>query len=194
MYAKRPREGIRRWTTAGLVLSAGIFVAACSSPAATPESSAPSGTPAQLVNAGLAALHAGNDQTARQDFNQVLAEDPSNKTGVNQIAYFDLGVLDAAQGQRAASEAEYNLALNVDPNYYLAQYNLAVEEAVANPQGAIALYRKVVASQPKDVAAIYNLGLLLYQQRQVSEGQVYLAKALALDPSYQKYLPAGVTP
>ncbi len=124
----------------------------------------------------------------------MLAVDPNNAAGDNKIAYFDLGVLDQSQRQPAASEAEYNLALNIDPNYDLALYNLGVEEAVSNPLTAITLYRKVVASEPNYVMAVYNLGLLLYQQGQVAQGQTYLAKALALDPSYQKLLPAGVVP
>jgi tetratricopeptide (TPR) repeat protein len=83
--------------------------------------------------------------------------------------------------------------LNLDPNYNLALYNLAVEEAVGNPLDAINLYRKVVENEPNYVQAVYNLGLLLYQQGQVTEGRGFLSKAFLLNPSYRNLLPAGVT-
>ena len=196
MRALMPWRKTGGWAIAGLVLLAGIAASACSSPAATsPGSTAPShGTPAQLINTGLAALNAGNDQAARTDFEKVLSTDPDNKAGDNKIAFFDIGVIDQQQGNVANSEADYHNALKLDPNYDLALYNLAVEEAVANPLEAISLYRQVVASEPNYVAAVYNLGLLLYQNGQVAEGQTYLTRALKADPSYQKLLPAGVTP
>jgi Tfp pilus assembly protein PilF len=186
----------RCWVVSGFVLSAGILISACSSPAASPGGSvAPNNqSPSQLINSGLAALNAGNDQTARTDFNNVLTTDPKNKAGDNKIAYFDLGVIDQNQGNTSASEAEYHDALNLDPTYVLALYNLGVEEAVKDPQEAITLYRQVLASEPTYVEAVYNLGLLLYQNGQVPEGQAYLTQALKLDPSYRKLLPAGVTP
>jgi tetratricopeptide (TPR) repeat protein len=185
---------MRGWLLASVVLS-GAFLAACSSPAAQPGSTAAgNSTPAELINTGLAALKAGNDSTARSDFTQVIAIDPQNKAGDNKIAYFDLGVIDQQQRNIAGSEAEYQEALNIDPNYVLANYNLGVEEAVSNPTYAISLYRTAVAAQPTYVEAVYNLGLLLYQQGQVAEGQTYLAKAIAMDPSYRNLLPAGVVP
>jgi Tfp pilus assembly protein PilF len=174
-------------------MSAGILVSSCASPAAT-GSGTTNQTPAQLINSGLAALNAKNNQTARTDFDEVLKIDPDNKQGDNKIAYFDLGVIDQSQGNTTGSEDEYNNALNIDPNYVLALYNLGVEMAGSNPTDAISLYRRAVASEPNYVEAVYNLGLLLYQQGQVAEGQSYLSKAIAMDPSYQKLLPAGVTP
>jgi Tfp pilus assembly protein PilF len=196
MRPKEPWRITRRWAVSGIVLSAGMLASACSSSPASPggASGTANQSPSQLVNSGLAQLKAGNDQTARTDFNAVLTTDPSNKSGDNKIAYFDLGVIDQSQGNVATSEAEYHAALNIDANYDPALYNLAVEEAVGNPLGAISLYRQVVANDPNDAEALYNLGLLLYQQGQVTEGRGYLTKALKLNPSYQKLLPAGVTP
>ena len=181
------------WAIVGVAVATGLLVSSCASPAAT-NSGLSSQSPAQLINSGLAALNAKNNQTARTDFDQVLKIDPDNKQGDNKIAYFDLGVIDQSQGNTTGSEDEYNNALNLDPNYVLALYNLGVEVAGSNPADAISLYRRAVASEPSYVAAVYNLGLLLYQHGQVAEGQTYLAKAIAMNPSYQKLLPAGVTP
>jgi tetratricopeptide (TPR) repeat protein len=82
----------------------------------------------------------------------------------------------------------------LDPNYPAAEYNLAIEETTDDPQGAIALYRKVIGTDPSDVNAIYNLGLLLYETGQKTEGESYLSQAIQLAPSLAKKVPSGVTP
>jgi Tfp pilus assembly protein PilF len=191
-----PKLPSRIGIASGLVVAMALAVSACSSPAANSggSTSTQNLSPAQLINTGLSALHAGNTEVARQDFNEVLTEDPDNKYGDNKIAYFDLGVIDQSAGNLAGSEAEYNEALKLDPTYSLALYNLAVELAVKQPAEAISLYQRVLAIEPNYVAAVYNLGLLLYQQGQIAEGQSYLSRAISADPSYRKLLPAGVTP
>src|SRR5580693_2682744 len=84
--------------TAGAAVTAGALAAACSSPAAiAPGGAAATGAPSQLLNAGVAALNSGNTSTAETDFKAVLSADPSDKSGDNDIADYDLGVI--AQGQ-----------------------------------------------------------------------------------------------
>jgi Tfp pilus assembly protein PilF len=192
------RSLLRLWALPGIVIAAGVLAAACSSPAAVPNSSgsngAATGSPNQLLNDGVSALNSGNVSSARADFNAILSTDPSNKYGDNKIAYYDLGVLNQTQGDKTAAESDYQNAIKIDPTYTGAEYNLAIEETAADPSGAIALYRQVVSDNPSDVNAIYNLGLLLYETGQKTEGDTYLNQALQMAPSLSKKLPAGVTP
>jgi Tfp pilus assembly protein PilF len=193
---KISKHHARVGVASGLVVAMAAAFSACSSPASPSggSSSTQDMSPSQLINTGLSALHAGKTADARRDFNEVLTIDPDNKYGDNKIAYFDLGVIDQSADNLAGSEAEYNDALKLDPNYDLALFNLAVEVAVKDPTQAISLYERVLAVEPNYTGAIYNLGLLLYQRGQIAQGQSYLSRAISADPSYRKLLPAGVTP
>jgi tetratricopeptide (TPR) repeat protein len=195
--SKRQRSNGTRWAWLGVMLAAGIVAAGCSSPAAVPPSgsgSVATGSPNQLLNAGVAALNSGKTTTARADFEAILTTDPSNKYGDNKIADYDLGVIDQTQGNTSGAITNYQAAIKIDPNYTGAEYNLAIAETASNPTGAIALYRQVIASSPTDVNAIYNLGLLLYESGQKTEGDTYLNQAIQMAPSLAKKLPPGVTP
>ena len=154
----------------------------------------PTGSPDQLLNDGVAALDAGNSSGAKADFEAVIRIDPSDKYLNNNIAYYDLGVIAQTQGHTSEAETDYKGAIVLDPHYPAAEYNLAIEETAKDPQGAIAWYRKVIAATPNDVNALYNLGLLLYQTGQKTEGESYLTQAIQLAPSLLKKVPAGVNP
>jgi tetratricopeptide (TPR) repeat protein len=195
----RNRRNRKFVSGSGIALAAGIFVAACSSPAVVPPTSSgsttvPVGSPNQLLNAGVVALKAGNIEGAKADFNAVIRTDESDKYLNNNIAYYDLGVIAQTQGKKSEAETDYKSAIVLDPNYPAAEYNLAIEETAADPQDAIALYRKVITTNPTDVNAIYNLGLLLYQTGQKTEGEALLTQALQMAPSLAKKVPGGVTP
>jgi tetratricopeptide (TPR) repeat protein len=183
---------------AGALLVIGALASACSSPAAVPGASgsapAVTGSPTQLLNDGVTALQAGKTSTAEADFKAVLSTDPSDKYLNNNIAFYDLGVIDQTEGNTKGAITEYKDALVLDANYPAAEYNLAIEETASDPTGAIALYRQVITANPSDVNAIYNLGLLLYETGQKSEGETYLSQAIQMAPSLAKKVPAGVTP
>ncbi|HEY1829339.1 MAG TPA: tetratricopeptide repeat protein [Acidimicrobiales bacterium] len=170
---------------------AGIVASACSSPSVNQASSE---STSQLLNAGVAALKDGNTQGAGSDFHAVLKLDPTNTHKEDQIADFDLGVIEQDQNDVPAAEADYQSAIKLDAFYVGPKYNLAIEETTSDPLDAISLYRQVITIQPSDVNAIYNLGLLLYAMGQKPEGQTYLAQAIQMAPSLAKKLPAGVTP
>lgn len=171
----------------GLCVVASLTLSACSS------SKTPSGSPQTLLNDGVAAANAGNLSQARIDYQAVVKADPTNKDELEQIAWFDLGVIDQKEGNASAAQSEYQQALVLDPKYTNALYNLAVLETTANPQNAINLYQQVLALAPKDPNSMWNLGLLLYRTGQVTQGRTYLNQAIALAPSLASKLPAGVT-
>lgn len=176
----------------GSLIVGGLLAAACSSPAAIPPSSTSGssspvttavGTPSQLLNAGVAALNAKDPTVAATDFQAVLKADPGDKTGVDDIAFYDLGVASQNEGNISQAEHYYANALYLNPKYTGALYDLAIDESAKDPSYAISLYQRAIASSPDDVNALYNLGLLLIQTGQTTQGEAYLNQALKLDPS-----------
>lgn len=149
-------------------------------------------SPAQLLDAGVAAQAKGDLTKARSYYRKVLSKDPDNKAGLNKIAWFDLGVIDQTQGNVQAALTEYQQALVLDPKYVNALYNLAVLQTPTAPATAIQLYKQVIALSPRDPNAIYNLGLLLYRSGQVSQGRDLLLTALKIAPSLSAKLPSDV--
>ena len=132
------------------------------------------------LSKGLAAHRAGNLTEAAKDYHEVLALDPNNK-----FAYFDLGVIDQAQGRSQAAEANYRQALQIDPNFTSALFNLAIVRKPVDAQEAITLYRRLLVVNPNDAAGHLNLGFALLETGQTAEGNAELARAVQLDPSLQ---------
>lgn len=168
----------------GAGLAFALIVSSCGSHAAL--------TPAELLNAGITAFAQGNDNQARTDYKKVIQRDPRNTTGLDKIAWYDLGVLDQKLGNESSARSEYQQALLIDPKYTNALYNLAVLETPANPANAIALYRQDLAVSPNDPNIRWNLGLLLYKTGDVAAGRAFLKSAIRIDPSIAVKLPKDV--
>jgi Flp pilus assembly protein TadD len=166
------------------VLALGLVASSCgSSPTPSSEASA-------LVSQGLSAESAGKTEQAKADFLAAAAKDRSDA-----VPYYELGALyqrvlhDSEQAQAA-----YKQALMLKPNYRSALFNLAVVDTPSTPQAAENLYNEIILHHPKDARALFNLGVLLIQQNQPVPGHQALKKALSLDPSLSKQVPAGITP
>lgn len=179
-----------KWRGAGLwVASAAMIgllsVTACGGATAhpTPQSTA------QLLSAGLAAQAAGRTQTAIDDYQAVLKQEPGNK-----YALYNLGLIDQQQSKTAAAEAEYRAALVSDPNYVPALFNLAILRTGTAPYEAIDLYRHIIALQSSYAEAHLNLGYVLRSIGQMSEGNAEIAQAVALKPSLRTSPSATATP
>jgi tetratricopeptide (TPR) repeat protein len=206
MVMRVMRESSRRraWAVPAALIVVGMAVAACSSPAAIPPTSsggtaptgsAPTQSPQAVLNEGIAAVQKGDSSTGENDFNLVIAADPTNQNQLSQIAYYDLGVLNQSRGDTAAAETDYRAAIKLDPAYVAATYNLALEETPSDPQGAIALYHQVIVVDAYDANAMYNLGLLLIKTGQHAAGEGYLNQAIKLQPSLaQKLAGSGTKP
>jgi tetratricopeptide (TPR) repeat protein len=164
-----------------------LAVTACSSnkPTVTPAAAA-----GQLIEKGLKAQAAGNNQGAINDFQTAVADDPTDT-----YAYYDLGVIDQTKlNEPNQAAAEYNKALLANPNYRPALYNLAILETPTNPQGAIKLYNEIIGLNANDADALFNVGLLLEANGEPTQGQADLTKAIMLVPSLASRVPKGVTP
>jgi Flp pilus assembly protein TadD len=166
------------------VLAVAILAGACNStPSATTTSDS-------SITAGLKAENAGQAQQALKDFNAAAAKNPTSA-----VPYYDLGVVYQEQLKNLTQAAvEYNKALLADPNYKSAMFNLATIETTTSPLDAITLYQKLLKLNPNDANSLFNLGLLLYSNGQMAQGQVDLTKAISLDPGLKSRLPSGVTP
>lgn len=145
-------------------------------------SSSPTGSPAELadaaLSAGLTAHAAGDLDGATADYNKVLEYDPTNK-----YAFYNLALIDSANGNDGLAEAKYRLALESDPDYEPALFNLAILRTNDDdPDEAMDLYERAVEIEPGDASAWLNLGLLQRASGKKKQGNKSVMKALALDP------------
>ena len=129
------------------------------------------------LDAGLKAHAAGDIETATADYNTVLKHEPNNK-----FAFYNLALIDAANGNYGLAEEKYRSALTTDPAYEPALFNLAILRSTRNPKEAISLYQRAVKANPKDAAALLNLGLLLRTHGQKAQGDKDVLKAIAMNP------------
>ena len=179
-----PKKRLTVTLLAPALLTVALLGAACSS---TPSASSSADS---LVAQGLQAESDGQSQQAVNDFTAATTKDPSNA-----IAYYDLGVLYQQKlNEPSQAAAEYNKALLINPKYKPAMFNLAILDTSSDPQSAISLYNQLLALNPNDANVNFNLGLLLIAQNQSAQGHADLKKAVLINPSLVKRLPAGITP
>ncbi|HVX22463.1 MAG TPA: tetratricopeptide repeat protein [Acidimicrobiales bacterium] len=146
-------------------------------------------TPATLepkLERAIAEENEGRYATAAATFLAVVKADPKNT-----IAWYDLGVMAHRNGQDTQALNDYRRALGGDPKYLPALYNLAELVAPGDPKEAVALYRKVLAIDPKDAAARLNQGFALLAEGKTAEGKAALAEAIKLDPSLASRVPVA---
>jgi len=181
-----PRPG-RSFAFAVLTAGAAMMAAlACGS-----SNSNPTGhqSAQQLLAAGLTAQRAGQFSVAITDYQKVLQLDPKNK-----YAYYDLGLIYQQQGNNAQAESDYRSSLAIDPNFQDAVFNLAILRTTAAPQEALELYQHAIQLNPTWAEAHLNLGFLLIQLGQKSQGKLELAKAVKFNPSLISRVPKDLLP
>jgi tetratricopeptide (TPR) repeat protein len=64
------------------------------------------------------------------------------------------------------------------------QRGLALEEAGAPVQEAIAAYRSAIAANPRASGALVNLGTIAFRMRKLKEAEMFYHRALESDPGY----------
>jgi len=137
------------------------------------------GTASDALSRGLQAHRAGRLDEATVAYFETLRRDPRNK-----FAYFDLGQIAHISNRPVAAESYYRLALEVDPSFGPALFNLAILRVDAGAaQEAIDLYQTLLVANPDYAAAHYNLGVALRSIGKQREGDEELARALRLDPT-----------
>jgi tetratricopeptide (TPR) repeat protein len=156
--------------------------------------SAPPGASATSKAARVAALIQAGFQQARQEkwraaasiFTDVLAIDPRNS-----YALYNLGYIAETGNHPSTALAYYNRALAANGRYTPAMYNKAILLEGSDPRQAIALYKKVIAINPKASAAYLRMAFTDAEQGDTAGARAADRKAIAIDPTLGKYrLPA----
>jgi tetratricopeptide (TPR) repeat protein len=171
---------VNRLAPAAVLVTVCLAAAACSS-------STPSGTPAQLIQKGLAAQQAGNLDQALTDYQAALTTQPKNVA-----ALYDVGTVYQARNDTSQAASWFQKAIAADRNFAPALYDLGVIEATSNPTQAIILFQEAVDAQPSDASAWFNLGVLRYRQGQVPLGRSDIQKAISLNSALASQVPSDV--
>lgn len=82
-----------------------------------------------------------------------------------------------------SAEVELRRALEIDPHYEEAQYNLAMLLDDSRKEEKLGLLRQSIAEDPDYFAALRNLGFELVKGKQFTEAESYLNRALGLEPT-----------
>ena len=170
----------RRFACACALLTLTLLgVAACGS------QSTPAQQAAALVTKGLQAQLSGDLATAESDYKQATQLDSSNV-----YAHYDLGTVYDKQGNNVQAVSEYQTALEINPNFVDALFNMGVDTSASDPTGAEQLYLKVVSLQPSFASAWLNLGFILEAAGNDAQARADWAKAVSLEPSLASRIPS----
>jgi Flp pilus assembly protein TadD len=93
-----------------------------------------------------------------------------------------LGAAYLRLGQSEQAESEFRVALEIDPNYEEALFNLAVLEAESDIGKASSLLQKAIDIDPQYAEAHRELGVLFQKEGNMEEAEYHLRRALELDP------------
>jgi superkiller protein 3 len=148
------------------------------------------GTPAELSNElvqkGLRVQGDGKNAEAARLYREALVHNADNK-----FAYYNLGVIDQGAGRIRAAEYKYRLALEVDPRFQAALFNLGTVLSRSNPEAAVRVYENLVELQPDNAGAHLNLGFVLRGLGRGDEADREFDRAVALDPSLRERVESG---
>ena len=90
---------------------------------------------------------------------------------------YNLGIDCYEQDKIEESISNFKKAIQLDPDFYEAYYNLArVEESADKTQDAIKTYEKLLQIAPEDYESTYQFGEYLYKKGYLSKASSYLSK------------------
>jgi tetratricopeptide (TPR) repeat protein len=121
---------------------------------------------------------------------EVLSRDPQNK-----FAFFNLGQIARVAGKNSIAEGYYRSSLEIDPRFSPAANGLGlVRLQAASYAEAASLERIVIAAEPNNATAHYNLALALRGLGQNPEASAEFATAQRLDAKLVPPTPVPTTP
>jgi len=129
------------------------------------------------LKAARGALADGEAQTALGIANGVLVSEPHNAAAL--VAAGDAQV---ALNNRVDAAKSYREALAAQPGYLPARLGVGKMKLRDNLKGAEADFRAALASEPKNTAAMTDLGVALDLQERHKEAQALYRTALAINP------------
>ena len=105
----------------------------------------------------------------------------------NSIAHNNLGGVFRDEGRTGEAVAQFQMALEINPDFAEAHNNLGVVLAQQGRKGeAITQYQKALAIKPDYAEARYNLGNALLRQGDAAEAISCYQKALTIKPDYME--------
>jgi len=115
--------------------------------------------------------------------------------GSKQRAHFNRGLAYYHRGQLEESIAEYQKAIQINPNFAQARNNLgSVYYNQSKLEEAIVQYQRAITINPNYAKAHYNLGVVYHQQGKLEEAIAQYQQAIATNPNNDKtYNNSGVT-
>jgi Flp pilus assembly protein TadD len=129
------------------------------------------------LKAARGALAEGEAQTALGIANGVLVSEPHNAA-----ALVAAGDAEAAMNNRIDAAKSYRDALAAQPGYLPARLGVGKMKLRDNVKGAEADFRAALATEPKNTAALTDLGVALDLQERHKEAQALYTAALAINP------------
>jgi len=138
-----------------------------------------------LYKNGLMRLDIPKDELlyAKDLCEKILEVEPENTVVLNDIG--NIWGSDNGLDDDDKAIYYYEKALQIDPNYALAHYNLGVElHAKGDLDGAIREYRKVMVIDQDDADAHNNLGAALYNKGDLDGAIREYREAIQIDPDY----------
>jgi len=94
-----------------------------------------------------------------------------------------LGATYQRQGDINRAESEFKAALEIDPKYEEALFNLALLRTERDSSDARALVQRAIEIDPEYAAAHRELGVLFQKEGDLEKGEYHLRRALDLDPA-----------
>jgi tetratricopeptide (TPR) repeat protein len=129
------------------------------------------------LKAARGALAEGEAQTALAIANGVLVSQPHNAAAL--VAAGDAQV---ALNNRIDAAKSYRDALAAQPGYLPARLGVGKMKLHDDVKGAEADFRAALASQPKNTAAMTDLGVSLDMQERHKDAQAFYTAALTINP------------
>lgn len=129
-------------------------------------------------NLGVALLEQFNYKEAAAQFRRALSLDPNLKIAQINLAIALFNARDIQASLEAAKTAAQSAPDKPQPVYILG----LIAREQNRTEDAIALFQRVLASDPADVGANVNLGQIYIQQRNFREAEVVLRRTLEAEP------------
>lgn len=134
-----------------------------------------------LINLARCYAQLGRVDEAIQHYNAALGH--LDKAAKAADARYELGALLERRGSIEAAIAQYEAAVKENPTLLNAQRRLASLYSTRDVKRAIQHYSAILSSAPEDVDACYRLGVLYYNQGNLSSAAEILRRCLSIDPN-----------
>lgn len=107
------------------------------------------------------------------------------KAGNSYYQAYTFALEQGKQGQMAQKTQEiFTRVLEVDPKNFEAKTKMAMTYLSSSPMQGVTMLREVIAEDPKNELALFNLGMLSIQSGQYERAVGWLEKLIAVNPGH----------